>query len=217
MEPIDVSRASSFPLSPGPGSPGPVSPGSLSRQPDSFRPDSFRPDSCGQHASHPASPEVGSPEPVDLVALAELCDAIFDGDPSDRDQDPHLVAIVDSFGALSFMEHGPVSHDQLRVGVVPPPDCRALVLRCGGWAAPHDGGIDLSDGGRIVDERARPSRHPQRRRIFSTTVVGNDGEIVTVLRAAGDAEPQVLTGPCLGRVPDALRACWGRRNVSRAA
>jgi hypothetical protein len=174
-------------------------------------------DTCPFPVPAPDTPAANALDDVDLVVLAELCDAFFEGDPSDRDRDPHLFAIVDSFGAFSIMEFGPVSYLQLHECIVPPPRCRALVLQCGGWAAPldPDGGIDGS--GRIVDGRSRPSRHPLRRRMFSTTVIGNDVEIVTMMRIAGDAEPQLLTGECAGRVPDAMRACWSRRTADRAA
>jgi hypothetical protein len=68
-----------------------------------------------------------------------------------------------------------------------------------------------------VPEHARPSKHPDRRRMFNTTVIGNDFEIVSVLRVAGDPLPQTITGECAGRVPEALRACWSRRALSDAA
>jgi hypothetical protein len=148
---------------------------------------------------------------VDLVLLAELCDAIFDGDPADRDVEPWLLAIVDSGEDLAFHLYGPVSHEELADWVVPPEGCRALVLRCGGWMSPAaEGATDR------VPEHLRPSRHPDRRRIHNTTLIGNDFEIVSVLRVAGN-ERQTLTGECHGRVPEALRACWSRRISSEAA
>lgn len=151
-------------------------------------------------------------EPVDLIALAELCDAIFDGDPSDREMEPYLIAVVESAGELSFMEYGVVSQELLLDCVVPPNRCRALMLQCGGWLAPIAEGVTDR-----VPEHARPSKHPDRRRMFNTTVIGNDFEIVSVLRVAGDPEPQTITGECIGRVPEALRACWSRRVRSDAA
>lgn len=148
-------------------------------------------------------------EPVDVVAIAELCDALFEGDPTDRSLDPVLRAVVDDGGSLAFYEFGPVSHDELAGRVVPPPHCRALVLQCGGWMAPMPPET-TADG--TVPDRLRPSRHPDRRRIFTTAVIGNDAEIVSVLRVAGEPEPQVITTDCIGRVPDALRRCWARRH-----
>jgi hypothetical protein len=52
--------------------------------------------------------------------------------------------------------------------------------------------------------------------VFTTTVIGNDGELVTVVRLAGDSEPLVLTGGCTGRVPAALRSAWARRRRAAA-
>jgi hypothetical protein len=40
--------------------------------------------------------------------------------------------------------------------------------------------------------------------------------MVSVLRIAGEA-PQVLTGECYGRAPDALRRCWARRTPADVA
>jgi hypothetical protein len=47
------------------------------------------------------------------------------------------------------------------------------------------------------------------------TAIGNEGEMVSVLRIADEA-PTVLTGACYGRAPDALRRCWARRSSSGA-
>ncbi len=148
-------------------------------------------------------------EPIDLVALALLCDAVFDGDPTDRDLDPELFAIVEEADALALWRFGHVDHVSVSLEVIPPPACRALVLLTAGWSAPLD--PDIAD-----DSRPRPSLHPDRRRVFSTTVIGNDGEIVTAMRTAGEIEPQLLTGECYGRVPAALRRCWARRRPEAA-
>ena len=151
---------------------------------------------------------------VDLVALAELSDALFEGDPADRSLDPVLRAVVDDGGSLAYYEYGVVSHDELAGLIVPPPHCRALVLQCAGWMAPLR--LDAASDGTVPD-RLRPSRHPDRRRIFTTAVIGNEFEIVSVLRVAGEPEPQVITTDCVGRVPDALRQCWARRARREAA
>jgi hypothetical protein len=141
---------------------------------------------------------------VDLTAIAETFDRAFVDQPADR-SDPELFALLggpaDDDATLA---HWPeVDHELLMWHIVPPSDCLALVLVTTGWAAPLD-----DDGGCST----RPSRHPDRRRSHTVTAMGNDGEIVSVLRVADEA-PEVLTGECYGRVPDALRRCWARRSL----
>jgi len=139
---------------------------------------------------------------VDLVAVAETFGrALFD-QPADR-SDPQLFALLDATaGDDAVIAHWPdVDHELLMWHIVPPPECAALVLVTTGWAAP------LDDDGEC---RIRPSEHPERRRSHTVTAIGNDGEIVSVLRVADEA-PKTLTDDCYGRVPDALRCCWSRR------
>jgi hypothetical protein len=145
---------------------------------------------------------------VDLVAVAETFDRAFVDEPADR-SDPQLFALIE--GATdddAEIAHWPdVGHELLMWEIVPPPNCLVLVLVTTGWAAP------LDDDGEC---RTRPSRHPDRRRSHSVTAIGNEGEMVSVLRIAGEA-PQVLTGECYGRAPDALRRCWARRTPADVA
>jgi hypothetical protein len=148
-------------------------------------------------------------EPLDLVFLARCCDQLFDGDPSARDFDPELFALVDDGTGVDFMRYGTVDHYIVAFDVVPPPGCVALILLTAGWSAPFD--PEDSEAPLVP-----PSAHPDRRRVFSTTVIGNDGEIVTAMRTAGDPELQVLAGECAGRVPEALRRCWARRRTAAA-
>lgn len=139
-------------------------------------------------------------EVLDLVAIARFCDAVFDGNPSVRDLEPELFAVVDDGDALSIWRYGPVDHETVAHDVVLPATARAVVLTAGGWVAPSDDG----------DTMVAPSLHPLRRRVHATTVVGNDGEIVAVLRTGSDPEPRVVAGACEGRVPAALVRCWQR-------
>lgn len=152
----------------------------------------------------PVPTAVPAPRPVDLVEIASLFDQLFDGDPADRDGDALLAALV-------AHPDGDVSIRLLATGVGaailavarPPGGSLALALGIGGWQAPLDDAAPRS---------VRPSLHPQRRRVYSTTVIGGpDGDLVTVLRVAGDADVTIITDPGFGRVPEALRHCWARR------
>jgi hypothetical protein len=88
-------------------------------------------------------------------------------------------------------------------GLEPPVGCVAIVLDGGGWAAP------MNDDGTID---ARPSLHPQRRRMHHTCVVfGDDACDVTVLRTDGDP-PRLMRGGT-GFVLDLMRACWSHRTM----
>jgi hypothetical protein len=144
---------------------------------------------------------------VELVAVAETFDRAFVDEPADR-SDPQLFALIAAIDDDDAqIAHWPdVDHELLMWQIVPPPDCLVLVLVTTGWAAP------LDDDGEC---RTRPSRHPERRRSHTVTAIGNEGEMVSVLRIADEA-PTVLTGACYGRAPDALRRCWARRSSSGA-
>jgi hypothetical protein len=81
----------------------------------------------------------------------------------------------------------------------PPDGCVAIALDTGGWSAPLDD-CDIM----------RPSEHPSRRRIHTTTLIHGDGEDVTVLTYDGDSNLQVMRGG-VGVVPERMRAVWSRR------
>lgn len=85
--------------------------------------------------------------------------------------------------------------------VRPPAGLAAVALTTTGWGAP------LAVGGNLPE---RPSRHPERRRIHVTALVGGDGEDVSVLRFADDDEPMIVRGG-IGVVHDLLVRCWNRR------
>ena len=75
----------------------------------------------------------------------------------------------------------------------------ALGLVVEGWAAPF-----RSDAVSI-----RPSQHPERMRVRTTTVIGRSGEY-SVLRYAGVDEPTAIDGPLEGDLAVAMRYCWDR-------
>jgi hypothetical protein len=145
---------------------------------------------------------------VDLAAVADMFDQAFAVEPAER-LDPQLFALLGGPGdeETAIAQWPDVDHELLMFHIVPPPDCLVLVLVTTGWAAPLDDDGECS---------TRPSQHPERRRSHTVTAIGNDGEIVSVLRVADEA-PKVLTGECYGRVPDALRSCWKRRARAGAA
>jgi hypothetical protein len=91
--------------------------------------------------------------------------------------------------------------------VFPPRGADALALETTGWAAP------MEPDGSVA---ARPSRHPERRRIHHTTVLHGAGEDISVLRYEDENEDEpadepVILEDAIGVVPDLLRACWSRR------
>ena len=85
--------------------------------------------------------------------------------------------------------------------ICPPGGAAAIVLETEGWAAPMEADGSVS---------ARPSRHPERRRIHHTVLVHGAGADVSVLHYDDETEPVVLEG-AVGVVPDLLAACWARR------
>ena len=88
----------------------------------------------------------------------------------------------DSFVLVPFWSG--VGRD-IPLGLTPPDGCCAIAFESGGWAAPVD---DESEVG------VRPSRHPQRRRIHSTTVMFGEGGVdITIVRSDGEP-PQVMRG-----------------------
>jgi hypothetical protein len=82
----------------------------------------------------------------------------------------------------------------------PPAGLAALALATTGWVAP------MEDDGTMS---ARPSEHPQRRRIHVTVLVGGTDEDVSVLRS-GDDEPRLVRG-AVGVVHELLVRCWRHR------
>ncbi len=140
---------------------------------------------------------------VDLVALAELCSALAPDDLLEP-SNPRLIVICREGEEIQFNVHGEVTHVELRDVVVPPPNAIAIALLCGGWMAQSDD----QTSSQPLD--MRPSRHPDRRRVHSTTVIGGAFSMVTVLRVLEHPDPMILTGCTVGRVPDALEACWLR-------
>ena len=143
----------------------------------------------------------------DLVDVAYCFDHWFDGDPSDRTADAVLAALVVRHHGLEVVLLGSGPAALLPDAVEPPIGTVALALGVGGWQAPSD-----ADTARAH----RPSRHPQRRRVFVTTVVGGpDASTVTVLRVAGNDAPTLVRTATSGRVPDALVRCW--INLRRAS
>jgi len=85
--------------------------------------------------------------------------------------------------------------------ICPPRGAAAIALDTGGWAAPM-----AAD--RTVE--ARPSRHPERRRVHHTVLIHGVGVDVSVLRDDDAPEPMVLEG-AVGLVLDLLLDCWARR------
>lgn len=108
----------------------------------------------------------------------------------------------DGTGAIELEVLGRGEGREIPVRVRPPGGLAAIALCCGAWAAP------VEEDGTMP---CRPGRHPQRRRVHLTVVVGGDDgeEEVSVLRY-GDEEPQVLRGG-VGLVSDRLARCWARR------
>lgn len=144
----------------------------------------------------------GSVGEVDLVTLAELCCALA---PDDLDEptNPFLIALCREPDGIAFVLMGEISHEELRDVVVPPPTAIALVLLCSGWMAP------MREAG-PSSPLERPSRHPERRRVFAATLIGGAFEVVSVVRVDGSPDPLIMPGPAIGRVPDALERCWLR-------
>lgn len=84
-----------------------------------------------------------------------------------------------------------------------PAGLAAVALATTAWAAPIDDDVPAGWA------RVQPSRHPERKRMHVTVLVGGAGEDVSVLRGPGQ-EPVVVHGGC-GVVHDLLVRCWNRR------
>ncbi len=85
-----------------------------------------------------------------------------------------------------------------------PRDALALAHSALGWSAP------LPDDGPLA---VRPSRHPQRRRAHSLSLVGGAGELWSVVRIGDDERHLWPDGE--GVIPDRLRAAWRRARHRR--
>jgi len=90
---------------------------------------------------------------------------------------------------------------EMPIGITPPDGCCAIAFESGGWAAPLDDDVGVT---------IRPSQHPARRRMHSTTVMyGEGGADITIVRCA-DEPPQVMRDG-VGVIPELMRACWESR------
>ncbi|MGH9000963.1 MAG: hypothetical protein ACRDY7_16405 [Acidimicrobiia bacterium] len=86
--------------------------------------------------------------------------------------------------------------------VRPPAGLAAIAIASTAWMAP------MAEDGSI---RTRPSRHPERRRVSVTLLIGGEAaDDVSVMRY-GDGAPSVLTG-CVGVVYERMQRCWARRS-----
>jgi hypothetical protein len=83
----------------------------------------------------------------------------------------------------------------------------AMGLTVEGWAGPTE-----PDG----TTTHRPSRHPQRRRIRTTSVIGGPQLVASIMRFMDGAEPLRHVGGAQGGIPVALCALWLSRSVSVA-
>jgi hypothetical protein len=148
---------------------------------------------------------------VDQTSLALVVDAEIYRPPADRGVAARLYGVVTDVATgaprIRLLEIGDGKQILRRIRL--PRGLDAIALGVAGWRAP------LEDDGSIT---ARPSDHPLRQRIHSTSLVAGDGDLVTVLRTASD-EPEghveVMEGG-VGIVPDLLRACWRRAKQREA-
>jgi hypothetical protein len=138
------------------------------------------------------------PEPDRLDRLVTLLDAAFQ-EEGWHDRPHRLVSVEpdpDDAEGLAFgfrvLPEGSHPLDHL-LGFVAPPAWWALGLVCYGWASPP------TDG-------ARPSAHPDRRRVRVVTLLARDGEERST---ASLDDGTVVDEPGVGTVADALRRCLG--------
>lgn len=138
---------------------------------------------------------------MDLEALARAVD--------EQAHTPGTERLPARLFGVRLLPGGPVRLEELGRGeartlarqVRPPAGLAAIALTATAWAAP------MEDGGTAS---ARPSRHPDRRQVQITVVMGGDGEDITVLRPDGGGAPEFLRGG-VGVVHQRLQCCWSRR------
>jgi hypothetical protein len=146
---------------------------------------------------------------MDLSSIALAVDARVFRPPSERDVAARLYGVRLDPGTNVLGEHLLEKGDAKRIlrRTRAPGDLLALALAVAGWRAPMEADGTIS---------VRPSQHPERQRIHSTSLVAGAGELLTVLRTAGEdpsGRVELLPGG-EGVVPDLLRACWLRRRCS---
>ena len=136
---------------------------------------------------------------MDLEALALAVDERVRRPAADR-TDACLYGVRCSGAeiALELLAEGEAR--RLPQNVRPPAGLCAIALSAGAWAAPleHDGSMT-----------ARPSLHPERRRVHITTLVTGDGAECSVIRS-GDGDPAVVRDGH-GVLHRRLLRCWARR------
>ena len=145
---------------------------------------------------------------MDVRALALAVDEQVYRPPSDCEISMRCYAVMLPEGSeipeLRLLEKGEGRRILRRLRL--PRGLTALAVTAAGWRAPMEGDGSMEE---------RPSRHPDRKRIHSTTVVAGDGELVTVLRTA-DVDPngrvEVLPGG-EGAVPELIQQAWMRARV----
>lgn len=138
---------------------------------------------------------------MDLEALAWAVDAQAHTPGSER--------LPARLFAVRLLPGGPVRLEELARGearalprqVRPPAGLAAIALTATAWAAP------LEDDGTMT---SRPRRHPDRRHVRITVVMGGAGEDVTILRPDAGGPPEVLRGG-VGVIHRRLVCCWARR------
>ena len=141
---------------------------------------------------------------LDLVKVARRVHATSGSDAADRDGPASLFAISTSSEAaleLSLLGRGLALEVLERASV--PSGAVAIALCAAGWIVRDVGPGDL-----------RPSRHPLRRRVAMTSVIGGHGEpeLVTLIRVAGAPEEVLIGGD--GEIPDALWRSWSQMKHS---
>ena len=148
---------------------------------------------------------------MDLEMLARMVDELVRVPAADRvdarlygvrlfDDDEKEDGDGDGGGRVLLDELGRGEAREIPRRVRPPAGLAAIALTTTGWAAP------TNEDGTCAGS---PSRHPRRRRIHVTALIGGDGEDVSVLRY-GDGEAQVVRG-AIGVVHERLLRCWRRR------
>jgi hypothetical protein len=142
------------------------------------------------------------PEVLDLDSLARAVEDRVLALPEGCDPGRVFGVRLRERGVMLVPLWSGVARD-IPMALSPPKDVVAVALATRGWAAP------MEDDGTML---ARPSEHPERRRVHQTVVVSGDSEVVSVLRYDGVDDPILLRGGA-GVVHDRLVHCWQRRPV----